>query len=56
MVSLADIRRLTGCAALSSLAALRELRLDNVEDVDDPAALRSLHGVEVVMTGPEPRA
>jgi len=50
-VSLADIRRLTGCAALSSLAALRELRLDNVEEVDDPAALRSLRGVEVVTTG-----
>ncbi|KAF2415690.1 hypothetical protein [Microbacterium sp. B35-30] len=54
-VSLADIGRLTGCAALSSLAALRELRLDNVEDVDDPGALRSLRGVEVVMTGLGPR-
>jgi hypothetical protein len=54
-VSLGDIRRLTGCAALSSLAALRELRLDNVEDVDDPAALRSLNGVEVVTTGLGPR-
>ena len=54
-VSLADIRRLTGCAAFLSLAALRELRLHNVEEVDDPGALRSLRGVEVVMTGNGPR-